>query len=171
MCEAVSSQFSDVNTMFESLILDIEEGLQEVEENPEFTKGVTRLKSVKVTLAFFKNQQITFVSKTLSQHEWSWKTFALTFLVPIIGPTLYIVNHKHSTIYSRENTHALVKQALNELIISETRINTDLISCSVRVNSANHSLFSTGGYWLHYKNSSKEISHVFTDTTPAGSNL
>ena len=165
MCEAVSSQYFDVNSIFESLSPELEEGLQKIEKDPEFEEEMTRMKSVEVTFKILQNQQQILVSKTLYQHEWSWATFSLTFLIAPLGPLLYIFNHKHSSKYSRESTHVLVKRALSELITSETPTNRELISCSVRVNSTKCSLFFNGRYYsLGFKDSSKEILHQFTTT-------
>lgn len=167
MCEATSNQYSDYNSIYESLSPELEEGLQGIEEDPEFVEGLTRLKTVEVSLKVFKNQQQILVNKTLYQHEWSRITFALTCIFSPLGPLLYFIKHKHHSKYSRESTRALVKKALSELIISKTSTNTELISCSVRVNSENYSHSSIGGYWVNFRDSSKEILHLFTTTAPS----
>lgn len=167
MCEATFSQYSDYNSIYESLSPELEEGLQEIEEDSKFVEGLTRLKSVEVSLKIFKNQQQILVNKTLYQHEWSQITFALTCIFSPLGPLLYFVNHKHHSKYSRESTHALVKKALNELMISQTPTDTELISCSVRLNLENYSHSSIGGCWVNFRDSSKEILHLFTATTPS----
>ena len=54
MCEAVSSQYFDVNSIFESLSPELEEGLQKIEKDPEFEEEMTRMKSVEVTFKILK---------------------------------------------------------------------------------------------------------------------
>lgn len=143
---------------------EIETCLKKIEENPAFRLGNSRTRSVEIALRVLKNQKECTINKTTYQHEWSWLICALSAFT---GLPIYSVWHHYWTGYSKEKTLDLIKTTLTELLAQEDVIDSDLLSCVIKVNVA-HFSFSSWGYWMFFKDAPEEIHYHFKPLIATG---
>lgn len=160
--EATSSYDSvsfDINSIYEEILPEIENGLRHVEKDPEFKLGITRTKTIEIALRVLKNGEAHTYYKTLHQHQWSWSKFACCFLGAPLIPILYQQYHYYRSTYSKEKTLNLIQEAFKDLLINSDVSSRDLLNCVVTVNTANQSFFSRG-YWFCFKDSSQKFAPI-----------
>ena len=132
--EQISAAGQDAFTAqapYDEMMPEIETCLKKIEENPAFRLGNSRTRSVEIALRVLKNQKECTINKTTYQHEWSWLICALSAFT---GLPIYSVWHHYWTGYSKEKTLDLIKTTLTELLAQEDVIDSDLLSCVIKVN-------------------------------------
>lgn len=160
MTVSISNSFD--TSIYQELEPIIENGFKKIEDQPGFSLGLTRTKSIEVALKILKNGKPETRMISLYQHRWSWLTFIPLLLFGTLFGAIYLINHRQKSTYSREKTIELIRKSLNTLTNDPNLTDSQLLSCVITANTANSS-FSSSGYWIFFKDfSTKLCSYNFT---------
>jgi hypothetical protein len=172
---------SDDN-IYGELRSEVEAGLVKIEGNPE--SWDTKLKSVEIALTVLKNGVERTVNMERYKSHWDYKAavlrafgpLALTLLLGapstisaialIAGVVLnktYKMSYKDSCRYSHIGAHIFIRNTFNDLLKDDQVINSNLLRCTIKVNTANRNYEYLFDYWTFFKDVSTEVcSHDFS---------
>ena len=161
----------------------VEDGLVEIEGNPE--SWDTKLKSVEIALTVLKNGvEQTVNMERYKSHCWNYKADVLrvlgpaaltlllrapqiisviTFFAGVVLNKTYKMWYNDSCRYSNIGAQILIRKTFNDLLKDDQVINSNLLKCTIKVNTANRNYEYLLDYWTFFKDYSTEVcSHDFS---------
>ncbi len=148
--QAIDSNF------YNGMLENVKENLEKIESRPEF-KGLVVIDTVEIALTLLKDGEKITINKKLHQHEWSWLKYVFSWILPIIGPKIYVLIRRNCSTYSQARTIQLIENIFQSIVENNKFSKDQVLSCEVQANLATHSLLAWGRYGYGWKDIPKTI--------------